>query len=342
MSVTLDVSTLAGKTIFRRLVQQADILVENQPVGRMGELGFDYQALSSINPGLIMVSITPFGQTGPYSHFKSHYLNTFHAGGEGYLLPGGLGWLLYSDQPPIKAGGFLGEYDSGVASVVAALSAYFWCQNGGTGQHIDISQQEVLLNLVRCEVGRWNTGFIEQRATRLDPIAGLLQCRDGFVGIYPIERHMWDGLMELMGNPEWAKEERYDWATLISPYIADGGEVVTRLEEVNTAIEQWALKHTRDEIYKSVQEKRCVAGMICTPEDLLKSEQLQAREFFVEIDHPIAGKLTYPSAPYKLSKTPWRVLRPAPLLGEHNQEVYCGRLGYTKEQLVRLSQGGII
>ncbi len=104
LGVTLDPSKLTGRRIFEKLVEQADILVENNQVGLMSKLGLDFDSLKKLNQRLVMASITPFGQSGPYSQWKSYYLNTFHAGGEGYTLPGGIGWQMYPERPPLKAG----------------------------------------------------------------------------------------------------------------------------------------------------------------------------------------------------------------------------------------------
>ena len=299
------------------------------------------------NPGLIMTSLTPFGQNGPYSRYKSYPLNTFHAGGEGYCLPGGMGYQLNPDREPVKAGGHLGEYDAGVVGAIASLAAYMKRELTGEGNFIDLSQQEVLLSLMCTELGRYSDGWIERRATRWFPIAGLMQCRDGFVQVMPFERHMWNGFMDLLGNPPWSKEKDYDFANVYGRPVKGQGLTGVRdrvqiQEEVNGILAEWVLRHTKVEIYYGAQERGTAVGMVCTTEDLLKSKQLRARQFFIEIEHSKAGKHLYPGSPFKMSLTPSQIKRPAPLFGEHNAEIYGQRLGFTREQLLQLREAKVI
>lgn len=337
LGITLNVEHAKGKEIFRELVGKVDILIENNPAKLMDKLGLGYEHLSKINPRLIMTSITPFGQTGPYSDYKSYYLNTFHAGGEGFCLPGGLGWILYSDQPPIKIGGYIGEYNTGVCAAIATLAALLGCEMTGVGQHIDVSQQEALIGLTRHELNDYNIGIIQSRATRSFPVAGLMQCKDGFVQLMPLEEHMWWALVELMGNPEWVSNERYKWENVSARF----GHEAER-SEVNKLLEEWVLTQTAHELYQKCQKKGCAIGLISTPEDLLNSEQLKAREFWVNVNHKECGVYKSAGFPYKYSRTPPRIKTAAPLLGEHNERIYCQELGYRKDELVRLRQSGII
>jgi crotonobetainyl-CoA:carnitine CoA-transferase CaiB-like acyl-CoA transferase len=345
--ITLNVETEMGKDIFRRLVHQADILIENNPPGRMKAYGLDYDSVKRENPGLIMTSITPFGQDGPYSRYKSYPMNTYHAGGEGYCLPGGMGYQLNPDREPVKAGGNLGEYDCGIVAAIATLAAFLKREWTGQGRWIDISQQEVLLSLMCTELGRYSDGWIERRASRWFPIAGMMQCKDGFVQVMPFERHMWNGFVDLLGNPPWSKEKEYDFANVWGR--PEKGKGITGVrdrlqiqEEVNSILAEWVLRHTKEEIYYGAQERGSAVGMVCTTEDLLKSKQLKARQFFVEIEHPKVGKRQYPGAPFKMSATPAQIRRPAPLLGEHNEEIYCNRLGFTKEELRQFEEAKIV
>lgn len=345
LGVTLDVATHTGKKIFRNLIRHADVLVEDRPVGLMRELGLDFQALSGINSRLVVTSITPFGEHGCHSRYKAYYLNTFHGGGEGYTLPGGLGWLLYSDRAPIRAGGFVGEYNCGVAAALATLGAIHGRREEGLGQHVEISKQEVLLTLMRLDISKFNDGWIESRATRSVPIGGFVECKDGFVQLIPLWAHMWKGLVEAMGNPEWASQPRFEHARLVAGWqgvqpVSD--EVMRDREIVNAFIAEWALQRNADEICDSVQAKGCIATKVNTARDLLNSDQLRTRGFFVVQDHPEAGKIVQPGTPYKFSETPPTVESPAPLMGQHNEDIYCRRLGYSKEELVKLRQGGIV
>ncbi|MBI4308299.1 MAG: CoA transferase [Chloroflexi bacterium] len=337
--VTLGVDSAPGRKLFRDLVAWADVLIEDNPPADMRRWGLDYKELRRVNRQLIMCSVTPFGQTGPYRDYRAYYLNTFHAGGEGYVLPGGLGWLLYHDRPPLKVGGYKGEYDCGLIAAIAVVAAYYGRELLGQGQHIDLSKQEALLTLSRPELAKWpNEQFLETRASRAFPIAGLMQCKDGFVQLMPLEEHMWRGLVDLMGNPTWARDPKYAWERLSDRM---GGYAEER-EQVNTWLSEWMLHHTKEEIYYGLQQRGSAAGIISTPSDLLTSEQLKGRGFFQPIEHPVAGRALYPSAPHQYSETPWRARRPAPTLGQHNEEVFCELLGRDPEDLARLRQAGVV
>lgn len=345
--ITLNLDTQTGKLLFRKLVKQADLLIENHSPGKMKQYGLDYDSLKRENPGLVMTSITPFGQDGPYSEYKSYPLNIYHAGGEGYCLPGGIGWQLNQDREPIKAGGYIGEYDAGIVASMMSLAAFLRRELTGEGSFIDISQQEVLLSLMCTELGRYSDGWVEGRATRWFPIAGLMPCKGGFVQVMPFERHMWNGFVDLLGNPPWSRKEGYDFANVYGRPVKGKGitgvnERQQIQEEVNGILSEWMLRHTKEEVYYGAQERGAAVGMVCTTEDLLKSKQLQARQFFVQIEHPKVGSHTYPGAPFKMSLTPPQAKRPAPLLGEHNEEIYCRRLGFTRGELLQLTEAKVI
>jgi len=170
---------------------------------------------------------------------------------------------------------------------------------------------------------------------------------DGFVQLMPLERHMWNGLVNLMGNPPWSQEEKYDYANIDGRPVAGisaGASFSTHTQiqqEVNDYLEVWALEHNKQEIYYEGQEHGVAVGMVATPGDLFQSQQLQARGFFTELEHPRAGKLGYPGAPFKLSQSPQHMKRAAPLLGEHNEEVFLN-LGFSREDLIRLREEGVV
>jgi CoA:oxalate CoA-transferase len=340
--ITLDVKTRKGKEIFMELVRETDVLIENNPPFMTKELELEYNTLSRVNPRLIMTSITPFGQTGPYRNYKSYYLNTFHGGGEGYLLPAGLGYVLYPDREPIKAAGYIGEYDIGLAAAVATLASYYWVEMADEGQHADVSGLEVIAGLMRYEHAPYNDGWVVSRASWALPIGGLVQCKDGFVELMPLMEHMYEGLLELI-NPELAKDERYQYKNIMLSYARPvGGEDDDVKQNLKDTIEEWALRHTKEEIYHQAQAKGCAAGIIATPEDVLNSPQLRARNLFVEAEHPEAGTLKFPSMPCLFSRTPWQLRRCAPRLGEHNEDIYCNRMGISEQELLELKQKGVI
>lgn len=333
LGVTLSLQTRTGQKIFRELAQQADVVLEDFPPGTLDGWGLGYEGLKQIAPSLVFVSITPFGQDGPYRDFKAYPLNTFHSGGEGYTLPGSLGWLLYGDRPPLKAAGAAGEYYAGTMGAVATMMAVAARGQTGAGQRVDLSKQEALINLSRIEIEKYfNQSMIESRATRSFPIGGSFQCNDGFVQININSDAMWRGLVDLMGNPEWACKEAYA--------VREGRNAAGEL--INAEIARWALSCSKHEIYHGGQVRGLAITPYLTPEEVYASPQLASRDYFVEVAHPEAGALRTPSTPYRLSASPGPERRPAPLLGQHNQLVLGERLGYSAEDLVLLRGAGVI
>ena len=163
-------------------------------------------------------------------------------------------------------------------------------------------------------------------------VGGLMQCKDGYVVLVTVEDKQWKGLADLIGKPELAEDERFKEEHNRSAHF----------REANSIVQRWMIDHTMEEIFRDGQERSVAVGKVNSPQDLVNSPQLRSRGFFVEIEHPETGKIEYPSAPYKLSKTPWAVERPAPLLGQHNEDIYCRLLGYGKQDLATMRENGVI
>ena len=334
--ITLNVNTPTGRELLLNLVRKADLLIEDLPPSSVDTLGLGYPSLREVNPHIVVTSITPFGRSGPYKDYKAHYLNTYHAGGDGYLLPGGrLADELFPEREPIMAGGYLGEYQAGLSAAVATAAALIGRAVDGQGQHIDVSKQETLINLNSADFCLYpDRGIMWTRRGRhlSHYIGGLYRCKDGFWELLlPSQRH-WDAMVNVMGNPAWAMDEKY----------ATQESRVDHREEIDQKIEEWALGLTREEIYHSLQQQGCAAGPVYSTEEVLKDEQMEHRGFFPEIDHPLIGKFRTPSAAYKFSSTPWAVRRPCPSLGQHNVDIYEGWLGCDRQSLGRLRQKGVI
>ena len=334
--ITLDPSTPKGKELLLELLKLVDLLVEDLPSSAAEALGLDYTSLQQTNPHLVCTSITPFGRSGPYKDYKAYYLNSYHAGGDGWMLPGGrLADQLYPEREPIKAGGYLGEYQVGLSAGIASMAALLGRMTDGRGRHIDVSKQETLINLNAADLCQHpNRGYMEDRRHRhlYLYIGGLYRCKDGFWEMLVQSQRHWEGLMTVMGNPEWAKAEEY----------ATHDSRVARRFEIDEKVEAWALDHTREEIYHSLQREGCAAGPVYSTEEMLQDEQMAYRGFFADTEHPVLGKFKTPSSAYSFSRTPWAVSQPAPSLGQHNAEVYGGWLGYNRGELTRLGRKGII
>lgn len=327
--ITLDVSTPTGKQLFSQLVQQVDVLVEDHLPPDVDALGFDYAALAQHNPRLVMTSITPFGQSGPYRDYKGCQLNTFHASGQGYLLPPETPFM---DRPPVVAGVHTGDYQCAFGAATATLGALIWRETSGEGQHVDVSEQELGLGLGSVFLVRYPVdGFVESRQTQTFPLLGKLPCQDGYVLIMVSERHHWGQLVDMLGRPAWALETKYD-------------DQAKRLQDkaiINQHVTEWLQDKTKYEVLELGMQYGVPVGYVATAEDVHNSSQLASRGFFQTLDHPEVGSLPYPTAAYRLSETPLALLRPAPLLGQHNDEIY-GQLGYDRDAIVTWRQCGII
>ena len=330
LGVTLDVTTNTGKNILIDLIKQTDIFVEDRPPAMMEELGLTYEDLRKVNPKLVMTSITPFGQTGPYRDYKAYELNSYHAGGEGYLLPTQSPDL---SREPVKGGGLAGDCTCGLSAAIATLAAAYRMGATGLGQHIDVSKQDVLMTMALLEVAMFaNMGIVRNRIERPLLMPTPMECQDGYIMVSALTDREWGSVVEFMGNPAWAEDERFSqW---LSRHLSG--------DEINPPVREFVKQYKKEELFHQLQNKAIAAAPVNTAEDLVKSPQTEARGFFAEIDHPKAGKLKYPTAPYKFSRTPWKAERAAPLIGEHNEFVYCDRLGYDKRDLVAMKEAGII
>ena len=331
-SVTLEPGTPEGRDLFTKLVSKADVLVEETVPGAMAQLGLDYHTVKEINPRIVYVSITPYGQYGPKASWKAHHINTFHASGEGYTLPGGATATAFPDRAPVAAGAHLGEYDAGLTAASGAVAGLYAREIWGGGQHVDVSKQESTMGLNRLMLAEAQAQGTVTDRTRSYVYGGIFPCRDGYVMIYPREDSQWSALVAIMGQPELSGEQRFCTRAARIQHSA----------EVNRLIREWTTGLTKQEIYDLVAPSGCPAAVYATSEDLYASVQLQARQFFHQVDHPTMGQLTMPVRPYKLSTGAEETAGPAPLLGQHNEQVFCGELGLSREQLSGLRDRGVI
>lgn len=327
LGITLNLERDRGRQILYDLIKGADILVLDKQPAQREELGLARDKLLSVNPQLIIVAITPFGQTGPYRDYKTYHLNRYQAGGDGHLIATTPDFL---DRPPLQAPALLGDYQSGLGSAIATLAALYFRNLTGIGQEIDCSEQEWCLGLNAMYLGKYpNDGTALHRKDMIYSLGGIMPCKDGYVMLMLLEERHWDRLIELMDDNGWAQEERF--RTQYSRNLHG--------KEANKRITEFLLKHTKAELNRLALEKGIPIGPVVAPHEVLDSEQAKARGFFVDIDHPVAGCLPYPVATYRFAFTLGR--RPAPLLGQHNTDVLSS-LSYSEEELARLKQEGII
>ena len=332
LSITLNLEMKAGRSILSTLIKDADVLVENNLPREMQRLGLDYETLKGINPKLIMTSITPFGYTGPYRDYKATDLISFHAGGLGYITPRpGAG---EPDEGPLRMRGHLADFMAGLDAAAGTTCVLYQRDQTGIGQHLDISEQESVAVCVATNLTVDSyAGHTVARAgaASIQPVT-VLGCEDGFVDIQCMTEEQWQRLVEVMGNPDWAHLE----------FFQDPFSRAENWDALQPLLSNWFAEQRMQEFYREAQANRVAAAPTNTMEDVVKSEHLAERDFFIDVEHPDAGTLRYPGPLLKLSHTPSKVNQRAPLLGEHNEEIYCGRLGYSREDLSKMRNAAII
>lgn len=337
--ITLDYTTEAGKALFLRLAESADIIVETHEPGTMDELGIGYNLLSRSNPGLIMTSITGFGQTGPHSRYKSSDIVAFAMGG--YMLVTG-----FPEDPPVRAYGNQSYHAGSVYGAIGTLSALFNKSITGEGQHVDISLQEAVLSVTEhVSIYYVYENHVSRRQGTshgvwpIDlkgPIGSgdVFECKDGYTTIFSMKEDTIQWLIDTGVKaaepylaPEWAQPDK----------LEQRGQIILEM------VREWARQFTMEELFMEGQRRRVTTSPVQTPDKVFFDPQLRNRNFFVEVEHPELGRtLTYPGAPYKLVETPWRIARKAPLLGQHNKEVYTNEFGLDVMRLEELKKKGVI
>lgn len=322
-SLTLNVNHAVGRDVFLRLIEAADIFLHDQTPNDLTMLGIDHETLQNINPGLVVTSITPFGQDGPYAGYKGSDLNMCHAGMEGYALPGGLAHRMFPERPPIRLGGYATDYDAGLSAALGTMMAVLARDFTGKGQHVDLSRQEAELALNRVSfVTYFSEGKVVTRDSRIYPFGGTFRAKDGDVVIRPTMDNHWRGLTSAMGMPALADDPRF----------VDRPSRTKHGPELNEIVGAWTVHHTKGEIFDLCCQVGCPVAPFASEEDVLASKQMQSRGFFQELEHERVGQWRYPTAAYQFEKTPWLARRLAPALGEHNAEV-LSELGYTIDEI---------
>jgi crotonobetainyl-CoA:carnitine CoA-transferase CaiB-like acyl-CoA transferase len=342
--ITLNIEALDGKEIFKRLVKDSDFVIESYTPGYLDEIGLGYAELSAINPGIILTSITPFGQTGPYRNYKGPDIVAMAMSG-----------ILYQtgdpDCPPVNISLPQSYLHGGADAAVGSLIAYYFREMTGLGQHVDVSlQQSTALYLANTipfwELERKILTRAGQYRQGLSPGAVQRQiwlCKDGYI------------FFVMLGGATGAKTCRelvrwMDSEGMANEYLRgidwENWDMADRtqqeIDEISAPIEKFFLTHTKMELWEEAVKRRMSVCPFYDPEDLLKDPQLQKRNFWVEIDHPELGaRLTYPREFAKVSEKISAPSFRAPLIGEHNVEVY-GELGFTLQEMALLKESGII
>lgn len=330
LGITLNFDNKKGRKIFLKLVKGFDVMVETYPPGYLNKLELGYENLRKVNPKLILVSVTGFGHYGPRSNFKSCDLVASAFGGQMYVSGS-------PQMPPLKPFGEQSYYTASLFAAISILLALRKRERSGVGDHIEISLQEaVASSLEHVLVQYFYEKVSPKRRGNLhwDNSFCILPCKDGYIFISLFQQ--WETLIEWMDSEGMAgdlKEERY----------REEEFRLNHLDHIIEVFQRWTKSHTRSELFEIGQLMRFPWAPIFSPEEVLENPHLKARDFFVEIDHPEIGlRIKYPGIPYRFSLYSPNRWRRAPLIGEDNHEIYRRDLGFSDDELKRLSSLRVI
>lgn len=329
-AITLDMRQAEGQSILKELVAKADFLLENFRPGTMEKWGCGYDDLAKINPRLIMIRVSGFGQTGPYARQAG-----FGAVGEAM---GGLRYVCGDPStPPSRMGISIGDSLAATFASVGALSALHYREKTGRGQVVDSAIYEAVLNMMESLVTEYDkTGYIRERTGAILPNvapSNVYPTSDGqMVLIAANQDTVFGRLAEAMGRPELAKDPRY------ATHVSRGANQV----ELDDLVGKWTQTKTRKEVIKLMEDFGVPSGLIYRTPEMLEDPHFKARDAIVSTPHPDFGELKMQNVAPKLSETPGGIRSPSPSMGQHNEEIYKGLLGMNDERYGALSAQKVI
>jgi benzylsuccinate CoA-transferase BbsF subunit len=310
-SVQLDLESSSERDAFLDLIRSADVLIENMAPAWKRERELDWPQLKKINPELVMISITPFGQTGPYADWKGYDLNAYHLTGASDRYCG------RPEEMPLEHGTFAADFFGAVSAAAWGLAATLGRENVGGGQQVDVSCAEAI---AASFVGGQNIGGFAQDGAfdkrtgigmPLAAPASIVPCKDGHVWMLALESGQWNGLREVMGDPEWMRLEMFQ------DMFARGENA----DLIYSMVNEWCAQYGKMEIMNRCQAAGCPITAVFTVAEAAEHPHLRERGYIVELEHEALGRFRTLGAPFKLSKTPGGPTRAAPSLGQHTVEV---------------------
>jgi formyl-CoA transferase len=331
-SITLNLKHERGREIFRSLVAKVDVVFENFSLGTMEALGLGYDVLRDINPRLIYATIKGFGTYGPWSAYKS--FNTVALAAGGAMSITGL-----PDGPPLKPGPTIGDTGTGIHCAVGILAALLQREKTGRGQHMEVSMQDAVVNYCRVPMRHHlHTNEVVQRSgNRLSHAAptDIYPCSPGgpndYVYIMTTTPEMWRSLLRVIGREDLIEDPRY----------TNLAERNTRFDEVYAFIRAWTIKHDKFTVMSTLGQVGIPCGAVFDSQDIMTDPHLRERGMVVTVDHPTRGGIPMPGCAVQLTDSPVEV-QPAPLLGQHNAEVYGELLQMSSDAVEQLAKEGVI
>jgi crotonobetainyl-CoA:carnitine CoA-transferase CaiB-like acyl-CoA transferase len=323
---TLNLTTDTGQSILKRLAEHVDVIVETYRPGYLDSLGLGYDTLSQINPGLVVTSITPFGQDGPYSQYKGEEIVE-------YAMSMIMSISGIQGREPLKHGGFQAQYEGGLFGAGATSMALFAQLNTSQGEHIDVSITECIASTMMATQTIYP--FIGGSQARRRPVGNEFEnpmpCKDGWIIVQAGGGATWEDLANFFEAPE-----------LLEPRFADRAQRSENGADMDQVIINSIKDREKWELFPKAAAARMLFGLVQTPKELVECPQLESRNFYREVEHPVIGKIKVPAELFKLTETPYQLKMPAPTLGQHNQEIFVEGLGYTQQEFVQLRQLNVI
>ena len=313
-SVVLDLKTAAGRDAFDALLARADIVVESFRPGTLDRLGLGWDHIRAAKPGISLVSISNFGQTGPYRDYHLTDISLYGFAGEMYSMG-------MTDREPTKMGGTAALFESGAAVAPALLATVMASELNGEGQHVDIALAETHLGGVdRRHATAIAFQFSGRRTLRVAGAAGgmpqgIYPCADGWVDFTNAALRP-DRVDDMLGHPEWNQDPIFVQARTRG--ALPNAEVI---EAWNANFLVWCIERTKREVWAEARRAKVMCGPLFTTQDLFEDEHFRGRGFWHEVTHPVIGTFEMPGRPFIMTEGGWAIRRPAPLLGEHTAEV---------------------
>lgn len=325
--ITLDLRKGAAHSVLQKLVENSDVIIEAFRPGTLEEWGLGYEQFERWNPNIVLTSVTNFGQTGPYAHYRASDL-VLHAMSGIMQISGRV------DREPLKHGLRQTLFCAGLNAAYASLAAKVAVDGSdGPGEHVDLSIHECLVSELVLNAPYYSLlgGIQGRRAVVQDPFQGEpIQTKKGFASLQAGGGMPFSDFAPLLGIPELADR------------FANPRDRTTGAEELRALLEEALADREAIEVFLSAAQKRLLAGFVQTADDLLACPHLEAREFWAEIDHPATGPHRFPGEIIKLSRTPIALRRRSPLLGEHTQEVLTIDLGLPSSEVAALRADAVI
>jgi formyl-CoA transferase len=330
LAITLELKTPRGVALFKELVKHADVITENFSVGTMDRLGLGYEDLKRENPRLVYASITAFGQHGPYAAQRGY--DMLAQAISGYMSITG-----FPDGPPTRSGQSISDYYAGMLCAFSIVSALHYRDRTGRGQHIDLALLDSLVVALDNLGERYTVGG--ELLTRAGNVSfggsssGVYPTTDGHVAIAAgASDAVWRRFCEIIGRGDLTRD----------PGFATAAARRDRRDQVAAIIQGWTGQRPKAEVVRVLSTGGVPAAPVNNVAEMIADPQVQAREMFVELEHRVHGPVKITGTPLKMSETPGRVRSLAPDPGEHNEDVFVGLLGYSKDDLARWREEGVI